>query len=155
MSSVADGLPLNKRLPAVIAISLGIGMATLDTAIVNTALPTLAEGIGTDSASVIWVVNAYQLAIIATVLPFASLSEVLGHRRVYLGGLLLFIVSSLFCGLAGSLETLTAARVVQGLGAAAIMSVNISSDRFCPVTGKATAGSGLLWRYHPMTWSFA
>ena len=124
MSSVADGLPLNKRLPAVIAISLGIGMATLDTAIVNTALPTLAEGIGTDSASVIWVVNAYQLAIIATVLPFASLSEVLGHRRVYLGGLLLFIVSSLFCGLAGSLETLTAARVVQGLGAAAIMSVN-------------------------------
>ncbi|ROM52303.1 MFS transporter [Pseudomonas canadensis] len=124
MSSVADGLPLNKRLPAVIAISLGIGMATLDTAIVNTALPTLAEGIGTDSASVIWVVNAYQLAIIATVLPFASLSDVLGHRRVYLGGLLLFIVSSLFCGLAGSLVTLTAARVVQGLGAAAIMSVN-------------------------------
>ncbi len=124
MSSVADGLPLNKRLPAVMAISLGIGMATLDTAIVNTALPTLAEGIGTDSASVIWVVNAYQLAIIATVLPFASLSDVLGHRRVYLGGLLLFIVSSLFCGLAGSLVTLTAARVVQGLGAAAIMSVN-------------------------------
>ena len=124
MSSVADGLPLNKRLPAVIAISLGIGMATLDTAIVNTALPTLADGIGTDSASVIWVVNAYQLAIIATVLPFASLSDVLGHRRVYLGGLLLFIVSSLFCGIAGSLVTLTAARVVQGLGAAAIMSVN-------------------------------
>lgn len=124
MSSVADGLPLNKRLPAVIAISLGIGMATLDTAIVNTALPTLAEGIGTDSASVIWVVNAYQLATIAMVLPFASLSEALGHRRVYLGGLLLFIVASLFCGLAGSLVTLTVARVMQGLGAAAIMSVN-------------------------------
>src|SRR5450830_1415215 len=115
MSSAVDGLPLNKRLPAVIAISLGIGMATLDTAIVNTALSTLAEGIGTDSASVIWVVNAYQLAIIATVLPFASLSDVLGHRRVYLGGLLLCIVSSLFCGIAGSLVT---------LGAAAIMSVN-------------------------------
>jgi DHA2 family multidrug resistance protein-like MFS transporter len=124
MSSVTDGLPSHKRLPAIIAISLGIGMATLDTAIVNTALPTLAEGIGTDSASVIWVVNAYQLAIIAAVLPFASLGDVLGHRRVYLGGFLLFIVSSLFCGLAGSLVTLTAARVVQGLGAAAIMSVN-------------------------------
>ncbi|XVO85352.1 MFS transporter [Pseudomonas palleroniana] len=124
MSSVADGLPSHKRWPAVIALSLGIGMATLDTAIVNTALPTLAEGIGTDSASVIWVVNAYQLAIIATVLPFASLSDVLGHRRVYLGGLLLFIVASLLCGLAGSLLTLTAARVAQGLGAAALMSVN-------------------------------
>ncbi|AOA05380.1 MULTISPECIES: MFS transporter [Pseudomonas] len=126
MSSIADGLPSNKRLPAVIAISLGIGMATLDTAIVNTALPTLAEGIGTDSASVIWVVNAYQLATIAAVLPFASLSDVLGHRRVFLGGLLVFIVASLFCGLAWSLPTLTAARVVQGLGAAAIMSVNIA-----------------------------
>ena len=126
MSSVADGLPSHKRLPAVIAISLGIGMATLDTAIVNTALPTLAEGIGTDAASVIWVINAYQLATIAAVLPFASLSDVLGHRRVFLGGLLVFIVASLFCGLAWSLPTLTAARVVQGLGAAAIMSVNIA-----------------------------
>jgi len=130
MPSVVDGLPSHKRLPAVIAISLGIGMATLDTAIVNTALPTLAAGIGTDSASVIWVVNAYQLAIIATVLPFASLSDVLGHRRVYLGGLLLFIVSSLFCGLADSLLTLTAARVAQGLGAAAIMSVNTALLRY-------------------------
>lgn len=126
MSLVADGLPSNQRLSAVIAISMGIGMATLDTAIVNTALPTLAEGIGTDSASVIWVVNAYQLATIAAVLPFASLSDVLGHRRVFLGGLLVFIVASLFCGLAWSLPTLTAARVVQGLGAAAIMSVNIA-----------------------------
>ena len=98
MSSVVDGLPSNKRLPAVIAISLGIGMATLDTAIINTALPTLAEGIGTDSASVIWVVNAYQLATIAAVLPFASLSDVLGHRRVFLGGLLVFILASLFWG---------------------------------------------------------
>jgi DHA2 family multidrug resistance protein-like MFS transporter len=126
MSSVADGLPSDKRLAAVVAISLGIGMATLDTAIVNTALPTLAEGIGTDSASVIWVVNAYQLATIAAVLPFASLSDVVGHRRVFLGGLLVFVVASLFCGLAWSLPTLTAARVVQGLGAAAIMSVNIA-----------------------------
>jgi DHA2 family multidrug resistance protein-like MFS transporter len=142
MSSVADGLPLNKRLPAVIAISLGIGMATLDTAIVNTALPTLAEGIGTDSASVIWVVNAYQLAIIATVLPFASLSDVLGHRRVYLGGLLLFIVSSLLCGLAGSLETLTAARVVQGLGTAAIMSVNTALLRHIYPSNRLGRGLG-------------
>ena len=55
-------------------------------------------------------VNAYQLATIAAVLPFASLSDVLGHRLVFLGGLLVFIVASLFCGLAWSLPTLTAAR---------------------------------------------
>jgi DHA2 family multidrug resistance protein-like MFS transporter len=64
------------------------------------------------------------------VLPFASLSDVLGHRRVYLGGLLLFILASLFCGLADSLLTLTAARVAQGLGAAAIMSVNTALLRY-------------------------
>jgi DHA2 family multidrug resistance protein-like MFS transporter len=130
MPAFADGLPSNQRIPAVIAISLAVGMATLDTAIVNTALPTLASGIGTDSASVIWVVNAYQLAMVATVLPFASLGEVLGHRRVYLGGLLLFIVSSLVCGLAWSLPSLAVARVVQGLGAAAIMSVNTALLRY-------------------------
>ncbi len=130
MLAPADGLPSHNRIRAVIAISLAVGMATLDTAIVNTALPTLASGIGTDSASVIWVVNAYQLAMVATILPFASLGEVLGHRRVYLGGLLVFLLSSLVCGLAWSLPSLAIARVVQGLGAAAIMSVNTALIRF-------------------------
>ncbi|WP_416424660.1 MFS transporter [Pseudomonas sp. App30] len=130
MLAPTDGLPRQHRTPAVIAISLAVGMATLDTAIVNTALPTLASGIGTDSASVIWVVNAYQLAMVATILPFASLGEVLGHRRVYLGGLLVFLLSSLVCGLAWSLPSLAIARVVQGLGAAAIMSVNTALLRF-------------------------
>lgn len=119
-----DGLPRNKLIPAVIAVCLAVGMATLDTAIINTALPTVAGGIGATSASVIWVVNAYQLAMVATLLPFASLGEVLGPRRVYLGGLLVFVVASLFCGLAWSLPSLATARVVQGLGAAALMSVN-------------------------------
>lgn len=142
MSSVHDGLPRQQRLPAIIAISLAVGMATLDSAIVNTALPTLASGIGTDSASVIWVVNAYQLAMVATILPFASLGEVLGHRRVYLGGLLLFIVSSLFCGLAWSLPTLAIARVVQGLGAAAVMSVNTALLRYIHPANRLGRGLG-------------
>jgi DHA2 family multidrug resistance protein-like MFS transporter len=115
MSSVADGLPLNKRLPAVIAISLGISMATLDTAIVNTALPTLAKdryrfGFGDLGGQRLPTGNHRHGAAVCL------LSDVLGHRRVCLGGLLLFILSSLFCGLAGSLLTLTVARVVQGLG---------------------------------------
>ncbi|WAH55678.1 MFS transporter [Pseudomonas silvicola] len=130
MLAPTDGLPSQNRIPAVFALSLAVGMATLDTAIVNTALPTLASGIGTDSASVIWVVNAYQLAMVATILPFASLGEVLGHRRVYLGGLIVFLLSSLVCGLAWSLPSLAIARVVQGLGAAAIMSVNTALLRF-------------------------
>jgi len=119
-----DGLARPQLIPAVIAVCLAVGMATLDTAIINTALPTVAAGIGATSASVIWVVNAYQLAMIATLLPFAALGEVLGPRRVYLGGLLVFVLASLFCGLAWNLPSLAIARVVQGLGAAALMSVN-------------------------------
>lgn len=119
-----DGLARQQLIPALIAVCLAVGMATLDTAIINTALPTVAAGIGATSASVIWVVNAYQLAMIATLLPFAALGEVLGPRRVYLGGLLVFVLASLFCGLAWNLPSLAIARVVQGLGAAALMSVN-------------------------------
>jgi DHA2 family multidrug resistance protein-like MFS transporter len=138
-----DGLPRNKLIPAVIAVCLAVGMATLDTAIINTALPTVAGGIGTDSASVIWVVNAYQLAMVATLLPFASLGEVLGPRRLYLGGLLVFVVSSLFCGLAWSLPSLALARVVQGLGAAALMSVNAVLLRHIYPSARLGRGMGI------------
>lgn len=143
MTDHHDGLARDKRIPAVIAVSLAVGMATLDTAIVNTALPTLAASLHTDSANVIWVVNAYQLAMVATVLPFASLGEVLGHRRVYLAGLLFFILSSLFCGLAWSLPSLAVARVVQGLAAAALMSVNTALLRFIYPSARLGRGLGV------------
>ena len=124
-----DGLPTRQRMAALIAISLAVAMANLDTAITNTALPTIATSIGADPSSVIWVVNAYQLAMIATLLPFASLGEIAGHRRIYISGLTLFTLSSLACGLAWSLPSL-AARALQGVGAAAIMSVNTALIRF-------------------------
>ena len=125
-----DGLPTRQRMAALIAISLAVAMANLDTAITNTALPTIATSIGADPSSVIWVVNAYQLAMIATLLPFASLGEIAGHRRIYISGLTLFTLSSLACGLAWSLPSLAAARALQGVGAAAIMSVNTALIRF-------------------------
>ena len=103
-----DGLPTRQRMAALIAISLAVAMANLDTAITNTALPTIATSIGADPSSVIWVVNAYQLAMIATLLPFASLGEIAGHRRIYISGLTLFTLSSLACGLAWSLPSLAA-----------------------------------------------
>jgi MFS transporter, DHA2 family, multidrug resistance protein len=126
----ADGLPPGQRVGALLAILIAVCMATLDTAIINTALPNIADNIGTDSASVIWVVNAYQLAMVAALLPFAALGDRLGHRRIYLAGLLLFAASSLACGLAYSLPTLAGARALQGIGAAAIMSVNAALIRF-------------------------
>jgi len=119
-----NGLPTRQRLQAVVAIWVALAMATLDTAITNTALPTIAAGIGSDGASAIWIINAYQLAMVAALLPLASLGEIIGHRRVCIAGLLLFTAASLACGLSWSLATVVAARALQGLGAAAIISVN-------------------------------
>ncbi|WP_252181394.1 MFS transporter [Azospirillum sp. B4] len=125
----ADGLPDRPRFWAMAAILTAVGMATLDTAIANTALPTIAADLNATAADSVWVVNAYQLAMAAAVLPLASLGDLLGQKRVYLAGLILFAISSLACGLAPTLTLLELARVVQGLGAAALMSVNIALIR--------------------------
>lgn len=114
----------SQELRGMLAILMSIGLATLDTAIANTALPAIAADLHASPAASVWIVNAYQLAAVATILPFAALGGILGHRKVFLGGLLLFVLSSALCALSWSLPTLTAARVLQGLGASAIMSVN-------------------------------
>lgn len=125
-----DGLPPRERIVAAIAVAVAVALSTLDTAITNTALPTIARDIGTDDASSIWVVNAYQVATVATIIPIASLGEIIGHRRVFLTGLILFVVTSLFCGLAWSLPSLVVARALQGIGSAGIMGVNVAMMRF-------------------------
>lgn len=107
-----------------VAILLAIALATLDTAIANTALPAIAADLNASPAASVWVINAYQLAAVATLLPFAALGSIVGHRRVFIGGLILFIIASALCTLSWSLPSLTIARVFQGLGASAIMSVN-------------------------------
>ncbi len=106
------------------AIMIAVALATLDTAIANTALPSIAADLRATPAASVWVINAYQLAMVATLLPFATLGGILGHRRVYIGGVTLFIAASVVCALAWSLPSLAAARVLQGIGASAIMSVN-------------------------------
>jgi DHA2 family multidrug resistance protein-like MFS transporter len=76
------------------------------------------------------VVNAYQLAVTISLLPLASLGDIYGYRRVYQYGLIVFTVASLGCALSDSLVSLTIARIVQGFGAAGIMSVNGALVRF-------------------------
>jgi DHA2 family multidrug resistance protein-like MFS transporter len=106
------------------AILLSVALATLDTAIANTALPAIAADLHTTPAASVWIINAYQLAMVATLLPLAALGGILGHRRVYLAGLVVFTAASALCAFSWSLPTLVAARLLQGLGASAIMSVN-------------------------------
>src|SRR5271169_5172420 len=127
---VTDGLPWERRRWAVAAIFTALAMASLDTAIANIALPAISAELHVSPAEVVWVVNVYQIALVATLLPFAALGEIVGHRRIYLAGLLLFTLASLACVCAWSLPTLLAARVMQGLGASGIMSVNTALVRF-------------------------
>ena len=119
-----DGLPMPQRLGAIIAIALGVTMAVLDGMIANVALPTIADDLGTSAANSIWIVNAYQLVITMSLLSLASFGDLWSYRKVYLIGLGVFASMSVLCALSDSLLTLTIARMLQGLGAAAVMSVN-------------------------------
>ncbi|MGY2170514.1 MFS transporter [Pseudomonas gingeri] len=107
-----------------LAILISIALASLDTAIANTALPAIATSLHTTPAASVWIINAYQLSAVATILAFASFGGVVGHRKIYLFGLVLFTVSSALCAMSTTLTQLTLARVLQGVGASAIMSVN-------------------------------
>jgi DHA2 family multidrug resistance protein-like MFS transporter len=129
-SAPADGLPMPRRIWAIVTIALGVTMAVMDSAIANVALPTIAVDLNTDPALSIWIVNGYQLAITISLLPLSSAGDILGYRRIYLGGLALFTVASLACAFSQTLPELAAARVVQGFGAAGIMSVNTALIRF-------------------------
>ncbi|ATB34888.1 transporter [Cystobacter fuscus] len=126
----SDGLPTPRRYWAIAAILLAITMAVLDGAIANVALPAIARDLNASPAASIWIVNAYQLAIVVSLLPFSSLGDIVGYRRVFQAGLLVFTLASLACALSGSLVGLTLARVLQGFGAAALMSVNAALIRF-------------------------
>ena len=123
------GLPAERRRRAAAAIFTALAMASLDTAIANIALPAIAADLHASPSDVIWVVNVYQIALVATLLPPAALGEVVGHHRIYLGGLLLFTLASLFSACAWTLPSLLMARVLQGLGASGILSVNTALVR--------------------------
>ena len=138
-----DGLAGAQLHWAVLAIALGLIMAVLDSAIANIALPTIAHDLRVTDAESIWVVNAYQLAVTMSLLPLASLGEITGYRRVHIGGLVLFVAASLLCALSGNLVLLTFARILQGLGAAGMLSVNVALVRFVFPRNRLGSGIGM------------
>lgn len=136
-----DGLPPRERRAAMLTVAIAIAISVLSVAIANIALPAMAHELRATAAESIWVVNAYQLAVTVTLLPLAALGDIVGYRRVYLWGLVVFTVASLACGLADSLPLLIAGRILQGFGAAGIMSVNTALVRF--IVPRARLGSGI------------
>jgi len=127
---VADGVPLPQRYWAILTVALGITLSVLDGAIANVALPTIARDLHASPAASIWVVNAYQLTIIISLLPLASIGEIVGYARVYRVGLVIFTLASFACAISHSLVELALARAMQGFGAAGLMSVSSALTRF-------------------------
>ena len=121
-----DGLQKPQLYIAMTALLCGLFFAVMDGTVCNVALPTFAKELHVSASDSIWIVNSFQLIIVMMLLPFAALGELVGHRRVYLWGLLIFTLGSLCCALSATFQWLVAARVVQGIGAAMVMSVNTS-----------------------------
>lgn len=102
-------------------VSVGTFMTTLDTSIVNIALPSIADAFGTTvSGPVEWVVIGYLVVLAATLLSFSRLADIVGRERVWVGGLVVFTAGSALSGISPTLLLLVAARCLQGLGAAMI-----------------------------------
>ncbi|MDQ0140898.1 MFS transporter [Cupriavidus necator] len=138
-----QGLPQPQRTWAILTVFFGLIMAVLDGSIANIALPSISRELQADPASTIWVVNAYQLTVTVCLLPLSSLGDILGYKRVYRAGLATFLVGSLLCALAVNLPMLVAARVLQGIGGAGIMSVNTAQVRFIYPPTRLGRGIGL------------
>jgi len=138
-----DGMPVPARYWAYAAIILTLTLAVMDASVANVALPTIAGVFHASPSQSIAIVSVYQLTIVILLLPLAALGDIYGYRRIYAAGNAVFTLASLCCALAWSLDALTAARILQGIGAAGIMSVNTALIRYIFPNAKLGAALGL------------
>jgi len=116
----------NRKWWTVASVAFALFMIMLDNTVVNVALPAIQRDLGIDVSELEWVVTGYALSFAVLMLTGGKLADMLGRRRIFLIGLAVFTLSSLFCGLAGSAELLIGARVVQGVGAALMLPATLS-----------------------------
>ncbi|WP_320672140.1 MFS transporter [Patulibacter defluvii] len=109
-----------------IAIALGVFMLLIDVTIVNVALPDIGSDLGSSFSDLEWVVNAYSLTLAASLLVAGSLADLIGRRRVFVGGLAVFTLASLGCGLANDPLLLNLLRGVQGIGGGMMFATSLA-----------------------------
>jgi EmrB/QacA subfamily drug resistance transporter len=112
---------MSKKWQVLAAVACGTFMATLDSSIVNIALPTLTKDLGSDLYQMKWVVIAYLLTITCLVLPFGRLADIYGRKPIFELGFSIFTLGSALCGISPSLLPLVLSRVVQAVGASMLM----------------------------------
>src|SRR5881396_3430453 len=118
--------PENRKWWTLVAVAVGLFMIMLDNTVVNVALPSIQKDLGIGISELEWVVNAYALTFGVLLLTGGKLADLVGRRRIFIIGLVIFTASSLACGLANGAEVLIAARTVQGIGAALMNPATLS-----------------------------
>jgi EmrB/QacA subfamily drug resistance transporter len=121
-----DSLSSRTRWIALVILCVGDLMIVVDTTVVNVALPSIRSDLGFSQTSLAWVVNAYMLTFGGFLLLAGRFGDLLGHRRLFLGGTAAFTIASLVCGVSQTKGMLIAARAVQGLGGAVVSAVAFS-----------------------------
>ena len=117
---------ISRQYLAVVAVLAAIMMGVLDGTVMNVALPTLSKEFDVSSSNIIWVVNAYQLVVTMMLLGFAAIGDAFGYKRVFLCGVSIFVTASALCAMSRSFEMMVFARVLQGIGGACTMSINMA-----------------------------
>ncbi len=130
----------NRKWYVLAAVSMGIFLSTIDGSIVNIALPTLVRDLGTDFATVQWVILSYLLTLTTLMLSVGRLGDMFGKKPIYTVGFVIFTVGSVLCGLSPNVFWLIGSRVIQAIGAAGILALGIAivTEAFPPAErGKA------------------
>jgi EmrB/QacA subfamily drug resistance transporter len=109
-----------------IAVCIGIFMLLIDITVVNVALPQIQRSLHSSFSDLQWVVNAYALTLAALLLTAGSIADLVGRKRVFAIGLMLFTAASLICGLSATALTLNIARAVQGIGGAIMLATSLA-----------------------------
>jgi EmrB/QacA subfamily drug resistance transporter len=117
---------LERKWWTLIAVSVAIFMLLLDITVVNVALPDIQRSLHSSFSDLQWVVNAYSLTLAAFLLTAGSISDLIGRKRVFVAGLVVFTVASAVCGLSGSPLMLNLARAVQGTGGAMMFATSLA-----------------------------
>jgi EmrB/QacA subfamily drug resistance transporter len=118
--------PENRKWWTLVAVAVGLFMIMLDNTVVNVALPSIQQDLGMSPSELEWVFNAYALTFGVLLLSGGKLADMLGRRRIFIAGLVIFTAASLWCGLAGGAASLISARTVQGVGAALMNPATLS-----------------------------
>ena len=112
---------MNRRWWVTLNVAIGVYMSTLDASVVNISLPTITQSLNTQLKIVAWVITAYLIVITGCLLIMGRLTDVFGQRKIYLIGFSTFTLGSAFCGFSPTIYSLIGSRIIQGLGASALI----------------------------------